>query len=67
MTAVSNSTLLIALAKINRLGVKITGTLGILLLASKDGKLSLEKNMDDLKSVGFHLSEREYKRILSLS
>jgi uncharacterized protein len=48
------------------LGVKITGTLGILLLASKDGKLSLEKTMDDLKSVGFHLSEKEYKRILSL-
>ena len=48
------------------LGVKITGTVGILLLASKDGKLSLRKTMDDLKSVGFRLSEKEYKRILSL-
>jgi len=48
------------------LGVKITGTVGILFLASKDGTLSLKKTMDDLKSVGFRLSEREYKRILSL-
>ncbi|NTV27866.1 MAG: DUF3368 domain-containing protein, partial [Methanothrix sp.] len=48
------------------LGVKITGTVGILLLASKDRKLDLEKTMDDLKSVGFRLSDREYKRILSL-
>ena len=48
------------------LGVKITGTIGILLLASKDGKLSLRKTMDELKSAGFRLSEKEYKRILSL-
>ncbi|MGV8174096.1 MAG: DUF3368 domain-containing protein [Methanothrix sp.] len=48
------------------LGLKITGTVGILLLASKDGRLGLKKTMDDLKSVGFRLSEREYKRILSL-
>jgi hypothetical protein len=48
------------------LGVMITGTVGILLLASKDGKLSLRKTMDDLKSVGFRLSEKEYKRIMSL-
>jgi uncharacterized protein len=48
------------------LGLKITGTIGILLLASKDRKLDLEKTMDDLKSVGFRLSDREYKRILSL-
>lgn len=48
------------------LGVRITGTLGILLLASKDGKLNLRKTLDELKSVGFRLSEKEYKRILSL-
>ncbi len=48
------------------LGVKITGTIGILLLASKDGKLILKKTMDELKSVGFRLSEKEYKRILSV-
>jgi predicted nucleic acid-binding protein len=48
------------------LGVKITGTVGVLLLASMDGKLSLRKTMDELKSVGFSLSEKEYKRILSV-
>jgi predicted nucleic acid-binding protein len=48
------------------LGVKITGTVGILLLASKDGRLSLRKTMDELKSVGFRLSETQYQRILSV-
>jgi predicted nucleic acid-binding protein len=48
------------------MGVKITGILGILLLALKDGKLSLRETMDELKSVGFRLSEKEYMRILSL-
>lgn len=48
------------------LGLKITGTIGILLLASEEGKLDLKKTMDELKSVGFHLSEKEYDRILSL-
>jgi len=48
------------------LGLKITGTIGILLLASKEGTLDLKKAMDDLKSLGFHLSDREYERVLSL-
>ena len=47
------------------LGVKITGTVGVLLLASMDGRLNLRKTMDELKSVGFRLSETQYKRILS--
>jgi len=49
------------------LGLKITGTVGILLLASADGKLDFENTIDELIAVGFRLSEREYKRILSLS
>jgi predicted nucleic acid-binding protein len=48
------------------LGAKITGTVGILLLASKDGKLNLRTALDELRSVGFRLSEKECKRILSL-
>jgi hypothetical protein len=48
------------------LGLRITGTLGVLLIASKRGDLDLKKAMDDLKSVGFRLSDREYERILSL-
>ena len=49
------------------LGLKITGTLGILLLAREDGKLDLKTAIDDLMAAGFRLSEKEYKKILSLS
>ena len=80
MKVVSNSTPLIALSRINKLiddgdgrriaeslGLKITGTVGILLLASADGKLDFKKAIDELMTVGFRLSEKEYKRILSLN
>jgi len=80
MKVVSNSTPLIALSRINKLiddgdgrriaeslGLKITGTVGILLLASADGKLDFKKAIDELMAVGFRLSEKEYKRILSLN
>ena len=46
------------------LGLKITGTMGILLLAHEDGKLDLKTAIDDLMAAGFRLSEKEYKRIL---
>jgi uncharacterized protein len=49
-----------------QLGLKITGTIGILLLASKERKLDLRSALDDLKAAGFHLSNKEYDRILSL-
>jgi predicted nucleic acid-binding protein len=49
------------------LGLKINGTVGILLLASADGKLDFKKAIDELIAVGFRLSEKEYKRILSLN
>jgi len=39
----------------------------ILLLASADGKLDFKKTIDELIEVGFRLSEKEYKRILSLN
>jgi len=45
------------------LGLKITGTVGILLLAAADGKLEFKKTRDELIEVGFRLSEKEYKRI----
>jgi predicted nucleic acid-binding protein len=48
------------------LGLKITGTVGILLLASADGQLDFKKTLDELIAVGFRLSEKEYKRILRL-
>ena len=49
-----------------QLGLKITGTIGILLLASKERKLDLISALDDLKAAGFHLSNKEYDRILSI-
>lgn len=49
-----------------QLGLKITGTIGVLVLASNDGKLDLKNVLDELKTVGFHLSNKEYDRILSL-
>lgn len=49
-----------------QLGLKITGTIGILLLASKERKLDLRNALDDLKAAGFHLSNKEYDRILSI-
>jgi hypothetical protein len=49
-----------------QLGLKITGTIGVLLLASNDGKLDLKSALSELKTVGFHLSNKEYDRILLL-
>lgn len=46
------------------LGLKITGTMGILLLAHEDEKLDLKTAIDDLMGAGFRLSKKEYKRIL---
>ncbi len=46
------------------LGLKITGTIGLLLLAAEDGDLDLKKTIDDLMAVGFRLGEKEYKKIV---
>ncbi|MBI5789309.1 MAG: DUF3368 domain-containing protein [Candidatus Schekmanbacteria bacterium] len=48
------------------LGLKITGTVGVLLKAAKDGKLDLKESLDRLLAEGFRLSEKEYQRILKL-
>ena len=45
------------------LGLRITGTIGLLLLAAEDGKLDLKQSIDDLMSVGFRLGERNTKRL----
>jgi len=50
-----------------QLGLKITGTIGVLLLASNEGMLDLKSALDELKAVGFRLGDREYEKILSLS
>ncbi|MCX6680778.1 MAG: DUF3368 domain-containing protein [Methanothrix sp.] len=49
-----------------QLGLKITGTIGVLLLASQEGMLDLKSTLDELKAAGFRLSDREYEKILSL-
>jgi predicted nucleic acid-binding protein len=48
------------------LGLNITGTIGVLLLASQEGILDLKSALDKLKAAGFRLSDREYEKILSL-
>ena len=50
-----------------QLGLKITGTVGILLLASDEGMLDLKDALNELKSAGFRLSDREYGKIMSLA
>ena len=47
------------------LRLKITGTIGLRLLAAEDGKLDLNRSIDDLRSVGFRLSKKEYEKIIS--
>lgn len=49
------------------LDIKITGTIGILLLASKDGKLDLKETLDELIKAGFRLGDKEYERILNMN
>lgn len=47
------------------MGLKITGTIGILMLAEKDGKLDLKEVLDELLSKGFRLSDGEYEKMTS--
>ncbi|NYB28194.1 MAG: DUF3368 domain-containing protein [Methanobacteriaceae archaeon] len=47
--------------------LKITGTIGILLLAASEDKINFKETFDHLISVGFRISEKEYKRILNIS
>jgi predicted nucleic acid-binding protein len=49
------------------MGLKITGTIGILLMAAAHDKIDFKYNLDRLISCGFRLSEKEYNRILNLN
>lgn len=49
------------------MGLKITGTIGILLMAASDNKIEFKENLDLLISSGFRLAENEYKRVIKLS
>lgn len=48
------------------IGLRITGTVGVLLMAARDGKVELKNALDQLLSAGFRLSEKEYQRIIEL-
>lgn len=48
------------------MGLKVTGTVGVLLMAAKDGKLDLKGALEHLRAEGFRLSQKEYQRILGL-
>ncbi len=47
-------------------GLKITGTIGVLLMAGKEGRLDFRQALDELLATGFRLHPGEYQRILSL-
>lgn len=51
----------------SELGIPITGTIGILLMAAEDGLIHFQTELDLLVASGFRLSEREYARIVKLS
>jgi len=40
------------------MNISITGTVGILLKAGKDGKINLRESLDELNACGFRLSEK---------
>jgi len=46
------------------LELKITGTIGLILLAAENDKLDLKKTIDELMAVGFRLSRKEYEKIV---
>ena len=47
------------------MNINITGTVGILLKAGKDGKIDLQETLDELNSYGFRLSESVRDFVLS--
>jgi predicted nucleic acid-binding protein len=47
-------------------GLRITGTVGILLMAAEKKRLDFEQLLADLLVTGFRLSPQEYNRILNL-
>lgn len=51
----------------SRLGVQVTGTIGVLLMAAQDGMIDFKRELDVLISEGFRISEREYRRMLDLA
>jgi predicted nucleic acid-binding protein len=46
------------------LGIRITGTIGLLKLFAGDGRIELKKALDDLIASGFRLSTKEYEKLI---
>lgn len=46
--------------------LKVTGTVGVLLMADQMGLINFQKGLDDLLASGFRLNIREYNRIIEL-
>lgn len=47
-------------------GLRITGTIGILLTAAERSRVDFRQALDDLLATGFRLSPQEYERIVGL-
>ena len=48
------------------LSIKITGTVGILLMAAEQGIVHFQQTLDALLATGFRLSAAEYQRVIDL-
>lgn len=46
------------------LGVPVTGTIGLLILAAEDDKINLKNTLDELMASGFRLKQSEYNKII---
>jgi len=49
------------------LGFSITGTVGILIRAGKEGLINIKESLDELRGKGFWLSDEVYMRTLRMS
>jgi len=56
-----------ARSKAKAMGLEVTGTIGILLYAAKEGWIRFSPIFDSLLASGFRLKKTEYERILELA
>ena len=46
------------------LGIKVTGTVGLLKYAAENGRIDMKNTMEELMASGFRLSKSEYEKII---
>lgn len=53
--------------KAKGLGLKVTGTVGIILRGAKEGKLRFVPALNELIAVGFRLKKEEYDKMIEIA